>query len=394
MFFNGDTPDKKDCCGCSACIKICPKSALGFKEDSEGFLYPVLDATKCIECGLCEKACPMRHSGQTLPEKPGRSYAATSKDALELENSSSGGIFGIIAEYVLEKGGRVYGAAFDENIRLRHIHIDTIGDLGKLQGSKYVQSQNENVYREIRDCLNNGQLIYYCGTGCQVAGLKLFLRKDYDNLLTSDIFCHGVPPQKVFDETVRVLEKKHKGSVRNYRFRDKRIFGWSCSSSCDILKKGSLHYIGYDPVMDSYFNAFLDGIMYRESCYVCPFARKERCGDISLADFWGVENYLDLKDIRKGVSAVIVNTKTGERLLEEIKNRISLYPAKLSDIAVINKTLLKPTPRPEKRDDFFTRFKRNPSMIATEFAIPNRKRQLYCFLKSHALTAWILNKIK
>lgn len=387
MFFNGLTPEKEKCCGCSACVKVCPVKALRFGIDEEGFEYPFVDPDVCIECGACEKVCPMVNSAKAVASHPGHAYAAVSKNKDILMRSSSGGIFGVIAAHILDKGGYVFGAAYDEKLKVRHIGISRREDLPQLQESKYVQSKNENVYVEIRELLKKGVPVYYCGVGCQVAGLKLFLHKDYDNLITTDIFCHGVPPQRVFDALIGALTEKYKHEIICYNFRSKSIFGWGCDNgAAGYLEKGNMHIIGYDPYMASYFHAFLNNYMYRESCYVCPFAQKSRSGDITLGDFWGVEKYIKVADPRAGVSAIMVNTEKGKKLLEEIMAGIDLYDADIKDIAVINKTLTAPSPRPAERDSFFRDFNSRPDMIAKDFAVRDRKKALYASLKKNPLT--------
>lgn len=394
MFFNGLTPKKEDCCGCSACVKVCPRQALTFKIDNEGFNYPILNDALCVECGLCEKVCPMQHDEKTVSVVPGKPYAAVNCDRAELMASSSGGIFSVIADYVLSQGGCVYGAAFDGNMQLHHTGIFSASEMTLLRGSKYLQSDNGDVYPEIRQHLCAGRLVYYTGTGCQVAGLKLFLRKKYENLITSDILCHGTPPQAVFDETVKRLEQKYKGRVVAYKFRDKTYFGWSCSSSSSIERNGKVKYVGYDSIMNSFFNAFIGGVMNRESCYSCPYAQRRRPGDITLADYWGVEKYLDVPNSRNGVSAIIVNTPTGQKILNYIRSRVNLLETKIDDIAVINETLNGPTQRPTDRDGFFKRFNEDPSGTLASYDRLNRRLRIIYFLKRNPITRTAINLLK
>lgn len=394
MFFNGLKPSPEKCCGCTACKEVCPKNAISWIIDDCGFSFPEVNPDKCIECGVCEKVCPMLHANKVLPDITGESFAAVNKDIPELKASSSGGIFSVIARHVLDKGGIVYGAAFDEKMQLSHIGIERYDCLSRLQGSKYLQSQNGNVYSEIRKVLNEGRLVYYVGTGCQVAGLKLFLRKEYPNLVTSDILCHGVPPQKVFDAVIEYLQKNYNGKVIRYLFRDKSVWGWSCSSSSNIKKGSNLRYVGFDQVQDGYFNAFIKAENYRESCYVCPYARSQRSGDITLADFWGVEKYLQIPKVRSGVSAILINTDKGQDMLLHIKNKINLYNANLDDIRLINKTLEAPTPRPSERDDFFKSFQSNPVEFLKSFSRLGLKKHLVYLLKRNRLTSKIIAGLK
>lgn len=394
MFFKGLKPKDRDCCGCGACVEICPKKALGFEFNAEGFKYPLLNPDVCIECGACEKVCPMLHSNNTFPPNIGCSYAVVNNNKHDLLHSSSGGVFSIIAKYVLQMKGLVYGAVFDDNLNLQHRGIEKIDSLTELQGSKYIQSDNNGVYKEIKNFLQQGRLIYYVGTGCQVAGLRLYLKKEYENLITSDILCHGVPPHSVFQEAISELESRYRGRVIVYKFRDKKIFGWSCSSSCLISKKKKNIYIGYDSIMNSYFNAFIKGVMNRESCYVCPFASQKRCGDITLGDYWGVENYISISDKREGVSAIIVNTKKGNKIIEMVKDFAQIYPTSISDISQINKTLISPTPRPEERDLFFIKFFDNPKETLKFYKTFRLKSYLLFRIKQNNLLKNILAQIK
>lgn len=394
MFFNGLKPSPEKCCGCTACKEICPKNAISWIIDDCGFSFPEVNPDICIECGLCEKVCPMLHADKVLTDKSGDSFAAVNKDAPELKASSSGGIFSVIARYVLDNDGIVYGAAFDEKMQLSHVGIERHDCLSRLQGSKYLHSQNGNVYSEIKKYLIEGRHVYYVGTGCQVAGLKLFLRKDYPNLITSDILCHGVPPQIVFDAVIEYLQKQYNGKVIRYLFRDKSVWGWSCSSS-SVLKTGcNIRYVGFDQVQDGYFNAFIKAENYRESCYVCPYARSQRSGDISLADFWGVEKYIQIPDIRSGVSAILINTDKGQNILSQIGAEINLYNANIDDIKVINKTLIAPTPRPAERDDFFKNFQSNPVEFLKSFSSLGLKKHLVYILKRNRLISKIIAMLK
>ena len=395
MFFDGLRPAEEKCCGCTACKQICPKAAISWTQNNEGFSLPEVDLSKCIECGLCEKVCPMVHSEKTLPSFPGDAFGAVNKNPIQLKASSSGGIFSLIAEYLFNNNGIVYGASFDENMQLRHIGIRRAEELYLLQGSKYLQSQNNDVYSEIRTELNKGTLVYYVGTGCQVAGLRLFLRKDYPNLLTSDILCHGTPSQKVFDGVIEYLESKYKGKVVAYKFRDKSVWGWSCNSSSSRVKKGNkVTYIGFDEIQDGYFNAFIQAENYREACYVCPFAKDRRAGDITLGDFWGVEKYYSVPDISKGVSAIMVNSEKGEMVLSEIRQKVQLYPCQLSEISEINRTLIRPTLRPEGRNTFFEKFQKNPTATLQSYSRLTSKKHLVYMLKKNPISSWAIKQIK
>lgn len=394
MFFNGIRPDAEKCCGCEGCKSICPKSAIKTTESIDGFILPEVNPELCIECGLCEKVCPMYHAGIAISSTAGEAYAAVNKNDAELSQSSSGGIFSLVADYVLDEGGFVAGASFDRSLTLRHVVTEDKNDISNLRGSKYLQSRIGDTFTTIKRILNTGKLVYFVGTGCQVAGLKLFLRKDYENLITSDILCHGVPPQSVFNAVIKAVEAKYNGKIEKYSFRDKSVWGWSCSSSSHINIESKLKYLGNEPIQKAYFNAFIKADNYRESCYVCPYAQSNRSGDITLGDFWGVEKYLPIKDIRKGVSAILVNTPKGQQLLDRIKGKLNLYRASISDIEYINRTLVEPTPRPVAREQFFKKFHENPEKTLMGYYKPNRKYNLVYALKRNPVTAKTIILVK
>ena len=226
MYFK--TLEKQDCSGCTACVNACPKQCIVMKPDDEGFFYPEIDKSACIECGVCEKVCPFdkpKYENTEIQDV----YACYIKEAKQRQRSTSGGLFYAIAKWVIEHGGIVYGAAFDDNFKLRHIGVDNLQDLEQLRGSKYLQSYLGDCYAEIKDYLKNGRWVYFVGCGCQVAGLNAFLRKKYDTLITSDLVCHGAPSQLMFDWHLDYLRRKEKGEITSYTFRD--LAGWGVCES-------------------------------------------------------------------------------------------------------------------------------------------------------------------
>lgn len=219
------THNKYECCGCSACLHICSVNAISMRADSEGFLYPQKDVSLCNNCGLCEKICPIEHPIYSN-DKPAV-FAAYAKDERERMRSSSGAIFYIIAKSIIARGGIVYGAILDSNLQALHIGVDTLDALDSLRGSKYVQTNLNNVFIEVKQNLIAGRLVYFTGTPCQIAGLKAFLRRSYSNLVTSDLICHGVPSQKLFDMHLKYLCDIYGGDkVVDYKFRDNKGWGW------------------------------------------------------------------------------------------------------------------------------------------------------------------------
>ena len=282
--------DKSQCCGCAACVQACPKQCIQMLEDKEGFLYPQVDADICIHCGLCEKVCPELH---LLEERePFKVYAAKNINEEVRESSSSGGIFTLIAEQIIDEGGVVFGARFDEHWEVIHDMVTTKEDLKIFRGSKYVQSRMGNTFKQVKCCLEVGKKVLFTGTPCQVAGLKHFLRKDYDNLLTMDFVCHGVPSPKVWRSYLSEISQGSK--IKNIEFRNKQQ-GWK--NFCFVLdienlKRGNV--LSKSSVFGDniFMQAFLSNILLRPCCYACPVKCGKSGSDLTVGDFWGIEKVL------------------------------------------------------------------------------------------------------
>lgn len=344
------------CFECKACVQVCPYNAISMIENCEGFSYPVISQTLCVDCGLCKKVCPSWHA-KNLKQKHLQVLAAQLDDKETLGLSSSGGIFSLLAEYVLNKGGIVYGAAFDENLQCHHIGIDNVSGLTRLRGSKYVHSDIGLSYVETQSLLKQGRWVYFTGTPCQIAGLKLFLRKDYPTLLTSDLICHGTPSQKVFDRFVQGMENDINRKVVGWNFRDKRIKGWSCtSSSTSIDAKGKTHRHILNKNMTAYYKAFMHGDLFRMDCYQCPFACQERVSDITIGDYWGVKRYHIFEERSKGISLVIINNHKGMVIWEELKDKTTFQTSKMEwAMQTNNRNLYQSSSMPEGRKEAFHR---------------------------------------
>lgn len=345
MYFK--TFSKSECCACTACEHACPVQAITFTPDYEGFMYPSIDSEKCINCGLCERVCPVEHPDYSNSNTP-YTYAAMVTDIEQRKNSSSGGMFYVIASWVLRQGGKVYGATIDRNHQVYHIGIDNENDLELLRGSKYVQSDLRHVFCEIKDELKVGRWIYFVGTGCQVAGLKAYLRKDYGQLVTSDLVCHGVPSQWLFDQHINYLTEQYDGNISDYQFRDNE--NWSGCEIFKVSKKGKIKVIKNKTYFKSpYLNAFTSNYTLRYSCYNCKFSQIPRQGDITLADFWGVENFI--KDISKhhGVSMILINTHKGDVVFNSLKHECEWEETELKNAIKYNANLTQRTELPEIR---------------------------------------------
>ena len=367
------------CLECRACEQICSKHAISMQENAEGFSYPKIDMDICVDCGLCVKVCPAIHADD-IKSKSCDVYAAQLKDKAILKKSSSGGVFSLIAEYVIGSGGIVFGAAWDEHLQLRHIGVESIDALQKLRGSKYVHSDIGNTFVQARDNLKTGRLVYFTGTPCQIAGFKLFLRKDYTNLITSDLVCHGTPSQKLFNLFVKGMEKDRNVRLIDYQFRDKKVFGWSCSSSSSINRKtGKKKYHFYDRNMVGYFQAFIKGHITREDCYKCPFACPERVSDITLADYWDISSHHpEFPNRRDGVSLILINSTKGRNLLDLLEKNVILCKSTLtSALETSNHNLKASTPRPSERDKAYTEAFSDFESFRNKYAAMARPEDFY-----------------
>lgn len=393
MYFK--TLAKNECCGCTACVRACPKQCISMEVDKEGFFYPVINKNVCINCGLCERICPFEHPQYNNTNTP-KVYASYLKDKDQRIQSTSGGLFYAIAKWVIEQQGIVYGAAFDEHFKLRHIGVDTMEELSQLRGSKYLQSYLGNIFAEIKDYLNTGRWVYFVGVGCQVAGLKAFLHKDYDTLLTSDLVCHGVPSQQMFDWHLDYLRQKEKGKITSYSFRD--YAGWGgCETYTYVSQtRGEgirrLHSYSLSPYLYSFMYAF----NYRYSCYNCKFAKIPRQGDITLADFWGVRKFFPNLDTSKGVSLILINTNCGNFVWNIVKDWVVFKESRIEDAAVENGNLIHQTSMPKIREQCYDMILERgyKSVAEKEFRVRNyiiTKLKIYIL---HTTIGKILKMIK
>lgn len=337
--------DKHKCCGCTACISVCPKGCISMSEDKEGFLYPVVDSVKCIDCGLCEKVCPVLHPLKNEAEP--LVYAAINNDESIRMQSSSGGIFTLLAESVIENGGVVFGACFDRDWNVVHDYTETKEGLVRFRGSKYVQSNVGNSFSQVKIFLDAGREVLFSGTPCQVAGLKNYLRKPYPNLLTVDLVCHGVPSpdvwRKYLQETVckEYGIKKNKSAVNicdyisdiKFRAKDK---GWKKYSFKIEYKDGRIEI---NPFYENpYMNIFLSNLSLRPSCYVCPAKLNNVQSDITLADFWGVNKIDPNIDDDKGCGLLFLNNKEKIGLLYSLQ--CMLFNQSIDSVSKYNPSIL------------------------------------------------------
>lgn len=294
-----------ECCGCNGCVQVCPKSCISFDEDREGFRYPLVDLDKCIRCGLCEKVCPVLNPSE-LPATEPEVFAAINEDDRIRRESSSGGVFTAIAEEILAEGGVVFGAKYDENWEVCHGYVETKEDLKGFRGSKYMQSRIGSSYKDTLKFLKEGRKVLFTGTPCQIAGLKRFLRKDYENLYTVDSICHGVPSAKVWrmylaDMVKRGEIKYSKADITKVGFREK-LPGW-LNSKVEIKSKDAEYAASKND--DPYFVAFIRNVTLRPICYQCPFKAGKSGSDLTMADFWGIRETDPEMFDDKGTSMII-----------------------------------------------------------------------------------------
>lgn len=351
-----DIADKAKCCGCGACVQICPKQCISFISDKEGFDYPVVDISRCVGCDMCERVCPELNIN--LPNRPQATYAAINRDEAVRRESSSGGVFTSLAEAVIARGGVVFGARFDVDWTVRHDKAETSEELAVFRGSKYLQSRIGETFKEVKSLLSEGREVVFSGTPCQIAGLKGYLNKEYSNLLTVDFVCHGVPSpsawKKYLEEKSRALSVQ---TVKNtdttslkmespwlcISFRDKRL-GW---------KKFGFHLSNlskdnggiYEPFTENdYMRVFLSDLDLRPSCYKCPSKGGRSGSDITLGDFWGIEHIDRSMDDDRGTSLVLINTPKGAKLYEELtlESKSEAYEDALRYNRSIERSVVKP----------------------------------------------------
>jgi coenzyme F420-reducing hydrogenase beta subunit len=336
--------DKQNCTGCRACEQKCIHKAIQMKANEEGFLYPEIDSNLCNNCGLCEKICPIFRDD--LQRDVLEVFAAKSLNREQMLRSASGGIFPLLAENILEKNGIVFGCAYDEDLVAIHIAVENSSELHRLQSSKYVQSDTLNTYTQAKDFLEQNRKVLYSGTPCQIAGLKAFCGKDYENLATVDLVCHGVPSPGLFAKYIGWLGKKMGGRIIYYDFRSKERGGWGYDFKTKTKTKTK--YLKWH--LDPYFRSFLRNETLRECCYSCKYACGKRVGDITIADYWGIKQMHPDFFSSDGVSAVLVNTHKGKSLFENIKNKVEYIQSSFESVAKIQVMLNRPAKRPIARD--------------------------------------------
>lgn len=337
------------CCGCTACYAICPKGAITMQEDSEGFKYPAIDKSKCIDCGLCCKVCPLDKKLENVIA-PAASFACIAKYENFAKQSSSGGVFAILANMYIKEQAVIYGAAFDDNLNVCHIRADKKDELKSLYTSKYVQSDMGNAFRQVKGDLDNGKKVLFAGTPCQVAGLKSYLQKDYLNLLSVDFICHGVPSPLVWQRYIIAMEKKLNNKITEISFRDKKD-GWKNYYFKLSTANGDVFYEKHGE--NIYMKGFLKDLYLRPSCYDCKFKTLHRASDITLADFWGIEKIIPEINVEKGVSLCWASSEKGDTILDKALKQTIYEQVDLNEAIKHNPSAITSVKRHKNRNKFF-----------------------------------------
>lgn len=326
------------CCGCGACVQACPRQCIIMEENNRGFLMPRIDKNLCVNCGYCIKVCPEKevpslHSVQSA-------FAAVVDNLKLLKRSTSGGIFGILAEHFLEEKGHVFGCAWNGELICEHICITRKDELHRIQQSKYVQSNTLNTYCQAKEALDEGKKILYSGTACQIAGLRKYLKTEYMGLYTVEVACHGVPSPGLFKRYIQWLEEKENSDVIGFNFRNKVKHSTGEHYMFQVTFSNGMDKF-YMSKEDPYYGSFLEGRTLRSTCYKCKYKGQVRVSDITLSDFWGIEKELPDFPARNGASAILINTEKGKQLMEKIISECTTKKTSFDKIVKHNQSMVK-----------------------------------------------------
>lgn len=334
---------KKECTGCSACMYICHKNSIKMEADKHGFEYPTQDLESCVQCNICMNQCPNHiNKANDFIQKI---YGCKNKNEEIRNRSTSGGVFTAIANCILEKSGVIYGAILDKDFIVRHARINRATELELLNGAKYVQSNLNGIFPKVLEDLQKDRYVLFSGTPCQVAGLKSFLRKDFEKLICVDLVCHGVPSPLLWKKYINYLQKQ--GKLEEFLFRNKKT-GWHTSTTRYSID-GKMYYknMSENPFTKMYFS----GLSIRPSCHECIYTNFNRKGDLTIGDFWGIENVKPQFDDNKGVSLLMVNSLKGVKIFETIKKELEYFET--SQRESLQPQLYEPTKKSELHEEFF-----------------------------------------
>lgn len=347
--------DLKSCTGCSACMNACLKGCITMQMNAEGFIHPIMDEQFCISCGKCEKSCPVLHS--PVPPAQSKAYAAINVDNDVRENSTSGGIFTLLSEYIIEKGGIVFGAAYCEDFSVSHQYVKTADPLQKFHGAKYVQSNIGLSYRQAKEFLDDDRYVLFSGTPCQIEGLQSFLGKPYEKLICVDLICHGIPSPEVWQHYVKYRADIDNGGTRPiYINMRSKSTGWQRYSVAFQYADQKYSSVFTD---DPYMYGYIKDLFTRPSCFDCKFKGINRNSDFTLGDFWGIEGQQPAMNDNRGTSLVFVHSEKADEIWNAVSDKIR-YEEVETDVAIQwNPMAVQSTSYQEKREEFFARYLEN-----------------------------------
>lgn len=360
--------DKKNCSGCHACYYVCPKNCISMEEDSEGYLYPVIDKSICIDCGLCEKKCLILNNGKKQKNEFIGAYACYCKDDEIRKQSSSGGIFTLLADYILDNNGVVFGAIYDEDFNVVHDYIEDKDSIYKFRGAKYLQSVIGENFKAVKKFLGERRFVLFSGTPCQIDGLIEFLGREYSNLLCVDIVCHGVPSKKIWNLYKNSISNSK--SVTSVNFRDKNKSWEEYNLKIEYKDGSEFNQLAKDNL---YMQGFINDFYLRPSCYDCKSKGISRRSDITLGDFWGIDNVMPELNDQKGTSVVIIQSSKGKEIFEKITDRIKVCEVNIKEVIKYNKSIVESPIKSDKRDRFFYYINRFKFDQAIELSITSSK---------------------